>query len=94
MITSETKVTTHPDVLYTELKDGDAVLLHLQTKTYYTLNETGARMWSLMFKGLTLGEISQGIITEFDVTLDRAQESVINLANELVAAELVHLGTD
>ena len=78
----------------TELKNGDAVLLHLGRKTYYSLNETGARIWRLLGEGLTLDEISQGLEAESDVTLEHAQQCVIVLANELRAEELLNLDTE
>ena len=94
MVTEDTKATPDPDALCTTLKNKEAVLLHLGTKTYYSLNETGAYIWTMMSKGLTLGEIIRDIEAEFDVTADKAQESVIDLASQLAAAELVHLTGD
>ena len=35
----------HPSVLFTDLDDGTGVLLHLDSKYYYTLNETGSLVW-------------------------------------------------
>ena len=35
----------HPKCLLTELDDGTGVVLHLDTKLYYTLNETGVFVW-------------------------------------------------
>lgn len=91
MVTTGTKVTPDPEVLCTDLRNGEAVLLNMETKTYYSLNETGSQIWHLMSKGHTLMEISQELEARFDVTLDRAQQCVIDLANQLVAEELVHL---
>jgi hypothetical protein len=39
----------HPDpnVVFTRLGENDGVLLHLNTKRYYSLNGTGSRLWEL-----------------------------------------------
>ena len=89
MLSSDTKAMPTPDVLFTKLKDGEAVLLHMEAKSYFSLNETGAQIWNLMSDGLSVGEISQTLEAEFDVTLERARQSVDSLVSELVASNLV-----
>jgi hypothetical protein len=85
------KVRPDPDVVLTELEDKEAVLLHLGTKMYYSLNETGLRIWQMLSLGLTLGEISGRLQSEFDVAPEKANESVINLINELISEKLVEV---
>ena len=85
------KVKPDPDVVCTELGNKEAVLLHLKTKMYYSLNETGLRIWQLLNDGLTLNEISERLQQEFDVTPEKARESVMNLINELIAEKLVEV---
>jgi hypothetical protein len=86
-----TKATPKPDVICTELKNGEAVLLHLGTQSYYTINETGSRIWTLMGQGLTLGEIGKALEAQYEVSPDRAQRCVLDLAKDLAAEELVTL---
>ena len=78
-----------PDVVITELESKEAVLLNLATKMYYTLNETGLRIWQLLNSGHTFGEISETLSGEFDVTPEGAKDSVLNLIGELTAEKLV-----
>lgn len=40
------------DVVLTELQDGTGVLLHLQTRFYFTLNATGVQAWKLLGSGV------------------------------------------
>ena len=42
--------TPHPSVVCTVIEDG-GVLLHLDTKFYYSLNRTGLAVWSLLEAG-------------------------------------------
>lgn len=39
---------TSPDILLTKLADGSGVLLHLRTKFYYALNQTGVVAWEAL----------------------------------------------
>ena len=38
-------IQTHPAVIATPLRDGETVLLHLDTKRYFSLNATGGLLW-------------------------------------------------
>lgn len=55
------------DALAATLSDG-TVLLNLRTKRYYSLNETGTRIWQLLLEGRTEGEIVLMMTTEYEVT--------------------------
>jgi hypothetical protein len=92
MINTEQKAIPDPDVVITELENKEAVLLHLGTKHYFTLNETGLRIWQMLGEGLTFGEISGRLIEEFDVSPAKAQESVLKLIGELNAEKLIKVG--
>lgn len=83
------KIKPHSDIIATELDNGEAVLLHLNTKKYYSLNVTGLRIWQLLGKGLTPVEICGAIQTEFDVTDEMARESVLKIVTELKHEHLV-----
>lgn len=65
----------NPSVVCTEL-DGGAILLDLNTKYYYNLNETGLRVWRLLDEVSNISEISQEILAEYDIDKDRAEQSV------------------
>jgi len=78
------KVTPDKDVVITELDKKEAVLLHLNTKMYYTLNETGLCIWQMLSSGLTPGEICERFLKEFDVSPEKAKESVLTLINDSV----------
>ena len=84
------KIKAEHEVVFTEL-DKDAVLLNLTTKMYYTLNETGLRIWQLAENDLTVKEISEKLQEEFDVTPEKANESVLNLITELISEKLVRV---
>ena len=91
MFAKTTRAVADPDVLHTALESGDSVLLHLGTTTYYSLNESGARIWKHLGDGLTVDEVTTALEAEYEVSREQAMESVTDLATELVAEKLVRL---
>lgn len=89
MVTTSSRAILDNEVLSTEMGSGEVVFLHMKTSKYLSLNETGALIWRHMKEGLTLGEIAEKIEAKYDVTLDEAQQHVINLTNELVGEKIV-----
>jgi hypothetical protein len=85
------KVRPHPQVVDTKLDEGEVVLLHLESKTYFSLNLTGERIWEGLKQGLALGEISRRLQEEFDVSADQADKSVADLATELCKQKLAQI---
>lgn len=82
------KIRLHPEVVDTELDDGEMVLLHLESKMYFSLNPTGERIWQGLKEGLSLRDISRRLQEEFDVDPDAADRSVLDLVNELCEQKL------
>jgi hypothetical protein len=89
MIVPNDTFKNHPDVVVTELDDKEAVLLHLETKNYYTLNDTGARIWQLLCSGLSISEIIKKIDSEYEMTFKSSKESILKLIQDLLDEKLL-----
>ncbi len=72
----------NPLVACTELDDG-AVLLDLDTKYYYNLNETGLRIWQIMEESQDFTEIADKLSNEYEVDIEKAKSSVLKLVEDL-----------
>jgi hypothetical protein len=82
-------VSVDPEVLLTELGDGTGVLLHLRTKFYYTLNETGVVLWKALADGATsIERLAEHLAEHFRVTADEARGDVRAMLDELRAEHL------
>ncbi len=81
----------NPQVVLTEMRDGTAVLLHLDTKFYFTLNATGVLVWKLLSVGVetTRETIAQRMTREFDVDHATALADLDALVSALSAEKLV-----
>ena len=90
MIELNQNIKPDPEVVVTELEDGkEAVLLHLGTKSYFTLNETGLIIWQKLDNGVAPGEVCKQLANEFDISSEKAKESVLDLIQELINEKLV-----
>lgn len=86
---------TSPDVLLTRLADGSGVLLHLRTKFYYALNQTGVVAWeALSGRGPADLDAIVGTLAErFEgIDRERARRDVEALLGDLEAEGLLTPG--
>jgi hypothetical protein len=92
MLAPETVLHPHPSLVFTRLDDTEAVLLHLDTKRYYTLNETGTRIWELLQQGRSTQEIVQALQEDYAVTDEEVIPVLLTFVEELRQEGLVHPG--
>jgi hypothetical protein len=80
-----------PRTLVTPMPDGTAVLLHLDTRFYYTLNATGRCMWDRISTQPRpdLEALVACLCAAFEVGADEARQDAQALIDELVAERLV-----
>jgi hypothetical protein len=84
------KLAPHPEVTLTEFED-EGVLLHLETKTYYSLNKPGLYVWGLIKDGNLPAEIVDRVRVEFSVEKEIAEENVSNIVDDLIKERLVEV---
>jgi hypothetical protein len=77
-----------PEALVATLSDG-AVLLNLQTKRYFSLNETGTRIWEMVQQTADEDSIVATLLTEYDVEEPMARSEVKRILDELIEAQLI-----
>jgi len=82
-------ISLNPEVVHTTLADGQAVLLHMQTHKYYSLNKTGSKVWTLLESGDSVGQISDKIAEDFGFDEQRAAADVASLIDALKSAGLL-----
>jgi len=71
--------------------DGDTVVLNLKNSTYYELNPVAARIWELIQEPVAVGRIRQTIVDEYDVTVDRADQDLNRLLDDLNRHKLLDI---
>ena len=63
-------------VVFTDLDGREGVLVDLNTKKYYQLNETASLIWRGLEQRFPLGRIAIEMTEHYDVTLERATSSI------------------
>lgn len=80
------------DAAFAAVEDG-AVVLHMGTKRYYSLNETGMFVWRCLEDGVGRAEIVTRLLDEYEVGIAEAEVAVARLLEELVQESLIHAAT-
>ncbi len=82
MTATYSKILPSSDVIV-QILDNEAVLLHLKTEQYYTLDNTGLRIWQLLNEHAETEAVVADMQKEFDVNKATAKSDVERLINEL-----------
>ena len=89
MSTGSQAVRPHDHVVFTDFEGGEGVLVDLNTKRYYTLNETAALIWRALERGATDEEIVRQLTDAYDVTPEHAARSLEQTISTLRARQLI-----
>ena len=79
-ITASTKLRRSPDASY-QVVANEAILIHLKSGVYYSLNEVGTAFWQLLDGARSVGDCAHEI----------AAQSVDAPPHEVIVADLVEL---
>lgn len=90
MLTMSSRVVVADAAVFREL-DGDAVLLNLDSGTYFGLNEVATRMWRLLEQYGRLDAVRDAIVREFDVDTSTAERDLLTLMTALREKGLVQV---
>jgi hypothetical protein len=88
IITESSIVAVGEDTVSCALADGAAVL-DLNSSTYFTLNEVGARVWNLIAQPKSVGEVRDALVALYEVAPDRCYGDLISLLERLADAGLI-----
>lgn len=88
-MSSSQTVTPHDHVVFTDFEGGEGVLVDLNTKRYYQLNETAALVWRALEQGKSAREVVEELTAVYDVTREHAAESVERLLRSFQSNKLV-----
>ncbi len=89
-VTLESRVSISDDAVFREL-EGEAVIVHLDSGTYYGLDPVGTRLWQLIDTHGRLQRAFDAALEEFDVEPERLQHDLLQLVSELARHRLVEV---
>ncbi len=77
------------DVVFTDFEGGEGILVDLNTRQYYRLNETGALIWRSLENGRSVDDIASEMQRHYEVTPEHARTSINKLLQTLESNRLV-----
>jgi hypothetical protein len=92
-MTLDARVVASDRVLYKEV-GGEAVLLDLDTETYFGLNAAGSRFWQLLTTASSVGEALDALIVEYDADPEVLRDDVLSLLNALLEKGLLRVADE
>jgi hypothetical protein len=86
-----------PDDVLVRVLDGEAVVLNLESESYFGLDEVGTRMWTLLTESDSIQDAYDILLAEYDVEPAQLKADMADLIaqlqeNGLVAVEHGQLG--
>jgi len=82
-------LTTGKNVVVTDFDGGEGILVDLNTKRYYQLNETAMLVWRGLEQGKSISEIAADFTCVYQVEPERATTSVQRMVDSLQTYKLV-----
>ena len=90
---SESRIAASPlpydHVIFTELDGLEGVLVDLNTKKYYQLNETASFIWRGLEKQLPVDRIANEMTERYDVNTEAALSSIQRALSHFASLKLV-----
>jgi len=86
---SATNLSPGKHVVATDFDGGEGILVDLNTKKYYQLNETAMIVWKGLEKGKSMAEIADDITSSYEVALEKARVSVERIVDNFQTYKLL-----
>jgi hypothetical protein len=74
--------------------DGEAIIINLANGIYYSMDKVGALIWDLIQGGHNLAHMIVLVTERYEVSRERAEADIEELANELLRENLVTLSEE
>jgi hypothetical protein len=71
--------------------DGETVILHLESGTYYGLSDVGVRIWNLIQEPRPVSDVRDVLLKEYDVEPVQCGRDVLALLGDLEAHKLIEI---
>ena len=81
-------VVANRDQISAEL-EGETVVLHLPSGTYFGLNPVGSSVWRLLGRPRSVRQIQEALLEEFDVEPPPCQRDLLVFLNQLWSERLI-----
>ena len=74
----------------TEFND-EKVMMDIEKGKYYALNEVGSSIWDKIESTISVSDIVEKLLEEYDVSIEQCTEEVLNYLNNLEKEKLIEV---
>lgn len=92
-ITLSQRIDRSAEIVETQL-DGQVVLLHFESGTFYHIGGTGLRVWELCGDGAKVETVVETLCHEFEVTPDQCLADLTPMLTALKDSSIIELRED
>ena len=78
------------DVIFSDLQD-EMIIMDMNSGRYFGLNETGAKIWSLLDKHDDLKKVVKNLCDEYEISKEKCEKEIIQFIKGLQQKELIHV---
>jgi hypothetical protein len=71
----------------------ESAILNLSNTIYYGLNPVGTRVWNLLQKPRSIGELRDALVDEYDVEAERCERDLLELLEKMSAEGLIEVSS-
>lgn len=89
----DTRVSISDRVVCRDL-GGEAIVMDLDSGTYYGLDEIGFRMWTLLGSHRDLRSVSRVLLAEYEVQDEQLNQDLLAFVDHLASRKLLTLNDD
>ena len=89
MDTSAVRIPDH--VLYRSVPEGGGVLLDLDRREYFALDDVAVRMWEVLSDAGTVSSVVECLVLEYDIDRSSLQEDADQFVRTLAERNLVQV---
>jgi hypothetical protein len=86
---SDTNQSPYEHIVFTEFDGAEGILVDLNTKKYYQINETAMLIWKGLEKGLPPEQIVDEMVANYEVTPEEAARNVDLALQNFAAHKLI-----
>ena len=79
------------ETIYSQLLDGELVLLDMKTENYFGLDAVGVDIWKLLEEGNTLQQTLDVMLGMYEVGPDQLRRDLESLIGKLLSSGLIEL---
>ncbi len=89
-ITPQSIIRRNNNLLFNDI-DGEIVMLSIENSEYYGMDKIGSRIWELIENPVSVNELIDKLLEEYDVTRDQCTYDTTGFLEQLAEKKLISI---